>query len=126
MIVVALGLSGCATVMSDNVDRISVYSDPPGATLRLDGARVGAAPTTIPIKRSAPGWISFELDGYEPARVHVEKVMNPWTIGNILLGGLIGLGVDAATGAIGRRPREPVFVTLVPVGTTQAEIGAAE
>jgi hypothetical protein len=36
--------------------------------------------------------------------------------GNVLLGGLIGMGVDAATGAAQDHKPNPVIVTMKPIG----------
>jgi hypothetical protein len=60
------------------------------------------------------------MEGYEPQVVQLTKEI-PGTgaagfAGNILAGGLIGMGVDAATGAATDHKPNPVIVTLQPVG----------
>jgi hypothetical protein len=40
---------------------------------------------------------------------NVSSSIEPWTAGNIILGGPIGLGIDALTGAIHKYPNEVVI-----------------
>jgi hypothetical protein len=69
-------------------------------------------------KRNADISITFQKDGYEPQVVQLAKEI-PGTgaagfAGNLLLGGLVGMGVDAATGAATDHKPNPVIVTLQP------------
>ena len=43
--------------------------------------------------------VTCKKDGYQDAEVTVPAKFNAVTAGNILAGGLIGIGVDAASGA---------------------------
>ncbi len=58
-------------------------------------------------------------EGYEPQVIPLTKEI-PGTgaagfAGNLLLGGLVGMGVDAATGAALDHKPNPVIVTLQPI-----------
>lgn len=44
--------------------------------------------------------VKLVLDGYETFYLRMQRTWNPWILGNILLGGLIGLSVDAISGAM--------------------------
>lgn len=59
-----------------------------------------------------------QKDGYEPQIVPLSKDIQTagaaGFAGNILLGGIIGMGVDAATGAATDHKPNPVIVTLQP------------
>lgn len=44
--------------------------------------------------------VHIELEGYLPYEATFSRKLNTWVFGNIVFGGLIGLAVDAATGAI--------------------------
>jgi hypothetical protein len=84
----------------------------------------GTIPTVITLPSSS-GFFSgadyslvFEKDGFEPVTVTLSSELNPWYIGNILFGGLIGfLVVDPATGAMFRLP-EQVHGTLAAKNTS--------
>ncbi|MCA6107727.1 hypothetical protein [Bradyrhizobium cenepequi] len=70
-------------------------------------------------KRSADISITFAKPGFETEVVTLTKEI-PTTgaagfAGNVLLGGLIGMGVDAATGAAQDHKPNPVIVTLKPI-----------
>jgi hypothetical protein len=76
-------------------------------------------PCAIVAKRSADISITFAKPGFETEVVTLTKEV-PATgaagfAGNILAGGLIGMGVDAATGAATDHKPNPVIVTLKPV-----------
>ncbi|GJD35738.1 hypothetical protein [Methylobacterium aerolatum] len=61
---------------------------------------------------------TFEKDGFRPRSVPVRTEIvgkgGAAVAGNILAGGVIGLGVDAATGAAYDHTPNPVSVTLEP------------
>lgn len=70
------------------------------------------------VKRNADISITFQKEGYEPQIVPLSRDI-PGTgaagfAGNLLLGGVIGMGVDAATGAATDHKPNPVIVTMQP------------
>lgn len=78
---------------------ISVSSTPTGANVTADGMFMGRTPVTMELKRNSDHNIVIGGEIYEPVTVIVRKQFNSAITGNILLGGLIGVGVDAASGA---------------------------
>lgn len=75
-------------------------------------------PCTVEVGRSDEFTANFTKAGYQPQTVFVRtKVVGSGAAGmagNVLLGGVIGIGVDAATGAAYDHFPNPVSVTLVP------------
>jgi hypothetical protein len=70
-------------------------------------------------KRSADITVSVSTEGYEPQVIPRTKA-SPGSgaagfAGNLLVGGLVGMGVDAATGAAQDHKPNPVIVTLQPI-----------
>ena len=70
-------------------------------------------------KRSADITVTVSKDGYEPQVIPLTKEI-PGSgaagfAGNLLVGGLVGMGVDAATGAAQDHKPNPVIVTLQPI-----------
>jgi hypothetical protein len=114
-------LGGCASVARGTTETISIASTPSGAEAVVSGLETPTTcltPCAVVAKRNADISISFQKDGYEPQIVQLSKDI-PATgaagfAGNILLGGLIGMGVDAATGAATDHKPNPVIVTLQP------------
>lgn len=112
---VTLFLAGCATIVASGPDLVPVNSTPSGATVYLDDVPVGVTPTTLTLKRSSEGQIRIELPGYQPVYVSQGKVFNGWFVGNIVLGGLIGIIVDVATSNVTKHSENAVTVTLQAV-----------
>jgi hypothetical protein len=59
-------------------------------------ASVEKSKEDIQVRCVKPGW--------QDAAASIPSNFEGWTVGNLLLGGIIGLGVDAATGAINEYP----------------------
>jgi hypothetical protein len=115
-------LAGCASATRGTTEQISISSTPAGATAEVSGLEnptTCMTPCVIQAKRSADITVGFSMDGYEPELVPLTKDVAgngaAGFAGNILLGGLIGMGVDAATGAAMDHHPNPVIVTLRPI-----------
>jgi hypothetical protein len=113
---------GCASVTRGTTENISISSTPAGATAELSGLDNPTAcvtPCVVVAKRSADITVTVTKDGYEPQVIPLTKEI-PGSgaagfAGNILVGGLVGMGVDAATGAAQDHKPNPVIVTLQPI-----------
>jgi hypothetical protein len=70
------------------------------------------------VKRNADITVTVNKEGYEPQVIPLTKEIPgagaAGFAGNVLLGGLVGMGVDAATGAAQDHKPNPVIVTLNP------------
>mgnify|MGYP005870685733 CR=1 FL=1 len=107
-------ISGCATIVRDDSQPVSFSSDPQGAIVKLDGISGGITPTTIQVKRKIKATvISFEKEGFHTESFPLDKSLSAMTFGNVIFGGIIGLGVDAMTGKNTNYP-ESVHVRLIP------------
>ena len=103
-------LSGCASIINGPRQDLTVYSNPTGAKLYIDGIAFGETPQNISLRRKghAKGDLSkkkaytvtIELPGYQPYEMEVKRKLNAWFFGNIGLGGLIGVVVDATNGSM--------------------------
>ena len=106
-------LVGCATILQPGPDRIPVDSSPlKGAKIYLDDLLVGATPTVIWVPRSSECVIRIELEGYETVTVDRDKNLNGWFLGNILIGGVIGITVDLIAHNQGGYSEQPISVEL--------------
>ncbi|MEE4251447.1 MAG: SHOCT domain-containing protein [Alcanivoracaceae bacterium] len=111
-----VGLSGCASILSDSEYPVSINSNAPGAVVVVknrSGMEMHRASTPALVTLSAgDGFfkkakytMEFEKEGYTPATQNIEASMDGWYVGNIIFGGLIGLlFVDPATGAMWKLP----------------------
>jgi hypothetical protein len=108
-------LSGCATVIKGTTQTMPINSDPDGADVVINNVVVGLTPTEIELQRKRDHQITIRKEGYQPATVPVLKSVGGAVWGNILAGGFIGWGVDAASGAQYNLKPETVFVRLRPL-----------
>jgi PEGA domain len=116
---IALPCVGCASVSRGTTENISIVSTPPGATAELSGLDNPTScvtPCVVVAKRSADITVTINKEGYEPQVIPLTKEI-PGTgaagfAGNVLVGGLVGMGVDAYTGAAQDHKPNPVTVTL--------------
>jgi len=119
-LLVALTLaSGCATIIHGTTQKIPVSSSPSGAKVAVNESTAFTTPTTLELPRKDPQILQISLEGYQPETVKLESVTSGVVMGNILLGGLIGWGVDAASGGQYRLVPESVHVALRPVTESQ-------
>ena len=58
---------------------------------------------------------TIEAPGYAPAEVPIRSTVNPWILGNILIGGIPGLIVDNATGAAWKPADSRICSQLCPI-----------
>lgn len=106
-------LTGCATIFTSSHDAVTINSTPPGATLMLDGNRIGKTPTTIQVKRSlAPARIEVKADGYYNNAVNLQNTFNTASVFNILF--WPGFIVDAVTGNMMKASQLTYDVELEP------------
>jgi hypothetical protein len=105
-------LSACATMIEGTSDTVTVSTTPAGATCTVDrdGQRIGAlalTPGSIRIDKSRrPLNVSCIKEGYATSLSTVQSGFTGTTFANILLGGVIGVVVDAASGANSRYPQD--------------------
>lgn len=124
----ALGanLAACATVVRGTSTRFEVSSEPPGAEVHANnGSSCQSTPCTFRLSRKDAFDVTVSKPGYVSQTVHVRSHaagagVAEMTAGNFLLGGVIGAGVDAASGATNDLEPNPLKVKLVPVGQADA------
>ena len=118
----SLLLGGCATIMGGKHQKVSFATTPAGARCSLlqEGRQRKIAelitPTTLEVRRNKHDLkLVCRKPGYAPATKLVPSKTNPWWIwGNLLLvGGPIGIVVDAITKANNKYPKD-VSVSLSP------------
>jgi len=113
-------LASCATVAGGTSQDIVVESDPPGAACTVargaEGAigSVASTPGKLTVKRRKEALqVTCTRAGYDQTAEVVDSKLRGATLGNILLGGLIGAAVDASSGANNDYP-DNVLVIMTP------------
>ena len=127
----ASALSACATVTRGATTPFTVESEPSGAAVRTStGFTCPATPCTFKMPRKDAFEITVTKGGYQPSVTKVEtKVAGAGAArmaGNVIAGGIIGIGIDATSGAMNDLVPNPLRVTLQPVQTAEQAQAAEE
>ncbi|HEY8613198.1 MAG TPA: hypothetical protein VIL69_18180 [Roseomonas sp.] len=123
-------LSACATITTSPSQNLTVLTEPPGASCEIQRnnhhvAVVNPTPGTARIGKSTRDTtISCTREGHMPAQATLSPEFQPVTLGNVLIGGVVGIIVDVSTGAVAKYP-DSVQLTLVPASFTSPEERAA-
>jgi hypothetical protein len=119
-----LAVAGCASVVRGTTDKVSINSDPPDAAIRTSlGHSCPTSPCTVEVSRKESFTAFAEKDGYKPGSIYIDTKIGgkgaAGLAGNILVGGVIGVGVDAMTGATLDHFPNPALITLVPADAVE-------
>jgi len=116
-------LTSCASIFSGTKAKVTVVNNDmqTPVTLSYDGNVVSDVflPYDIKIKRGfKPTVIKAKAKGYEESSVTVNKKFNGTAVWNILLGGIPGIAVDAATGALTKPAQKEILIPMRPEAVT--------
>ncbi len=109
--------SGCATVTTGTTQSVSVITekDVEGARCELRDSQnrrwsIPDSPGTVEVRKGdGPMTIRCKKSGFETATRVVEEVLVGATLGNVILGGGIGVVIDAVSGAAQQYPEQIVI-----------------
>lgn len=112
-----LSMAGCATITRGSNDTLVVNSTPTGAQVKMsDGQVCNNTPCTFKVPRKSELNVLITKDRCAPQQIRVSNKVagggSAAMAGNVLVGGIIGAGVDASTGAMLDLVPNPVEVTL--------------
>ena len=126
----ALNLAACGTITQGTSQDITVTSIPAGAHCDFTRkgehlATIDKTPGTVTVDKTKHDiLLTCDLPGYQQASVNLESGYGAGTFGNILLGGVIGWGIDEASGAVNKYPTS-AQVKFVPLGAAPVAAPAA-
>ncbi len=116
IVLLASPLVGCATIIKGSSQTLSLNTSPAGAKceLKRNGELLGyinPTPGTINVSKSKRD-IDYlcELGGYDRAAGIISSSFQGWTLGNVIFGGVIGVGIDAASGSMTEYNSGPAIV----------------
>ena len=120
-----LAIASCASIIEGSTDRVEVTTVPQvnGAMCTMENSRGTSSlvtPGSAVIKKSKTDLkinCKDQASGATGTKT-VESGMEGWFLGNIIFGGIIGGGVDAATGSMWEYPKD---VSVNMVGAPQVQ-----
>lgn len=112
--------------MSGRHAEVEIASNPPNAHVVVRdkrGQQVASlnTPATVTLRRKdklifpARYTATIEAPGYQTASVPIRSTVNPWILGNVVLGGIPGLVIDNVTGAVWRPRHSSIYQELTPI-----------
>ena len=91
-------LGGCATLLNSRTKSVAMSSNPAAAEVWIDGANRGVTPITVELNNHESHTVVFRKDGYQDVVCELTASVGAvWVILDVL-GGLVPVIVDAATG----------------------------
>lgn len=102
---------GCATIIKGDKQSIGISSNPSGARVQYSGG-IAITPSALNLETDQNYTLTLKKEGCEEASAVITKKPSGWLWGNIVLGGIIGLIVDFATGAAYKLSPENVHVVF--------------
>jgi hypothetical protein len=113
----AVAASGCATITRGTTETLVIQTEPEGASVELSSGLTCRTPCSLELKRKNDYRLYVRKAGYQDATLMVESRLAgsgaAGMAGNVLIGGIIGMGVDSVTGATNSLQPNPVHVHLV-------------
>jgi len=124
IVALAAACGGCATVVRGTTDQVQIMSEPAGADVRTSLGQTCTTPCTLQFNRKDEFTVTASKPGYHTSEMPVSTRIAgggaAGFAGNILIGGVVGMGVDAATGATLEHYPNPVILNMVPLRRGEA------
>lgn len=113
-------LGACASITRGTGEQVAFQSEPPGAEVRTStGLGCPETPCSFEVPRKDQFIATFTKPGYHPEQIAVStRVSGGGALGlagNAVVGGLVGVVVDASTGASMDHHPNPVIAHLKPL-----------
>jgi hypothetical protein len=109
-------LTGCASITRGSKEVLVIDSVPQDADVRLSTGMVGKTPASFQVPRSDTITVFITKPGYKERTIIIASEIGGGggaaMAGNVFLGGFIGAGIDAGTGAMYEHKPNPLMVTL--------------
>jgi hypothetical protein len=114
----ALPLIACATITKGTTQLVAIDTPgAPGATCTIqtkDGPQLVTTPGNVTLRKGSEALpVSCTKECYLPGSGMIASNTEAMTAGNVEFGGILGLGVDAATGAMNKYA-DQVTVAMIP------------
>ena len=98
----SLVLAGCASVLSGKKQNINVDSNVQGASVYINGVKVGVTPFSGQIDRTQTANLRVSKEGYRDKSLELNVGIEPVFWANIISGGPFASTTDYSTGSMWR------------------------
>jgi hypothetical protein len=115
---IALFTSGCATVQRGTKMDIPISSNPSKAEVKLSTGQSGITPVTFTLKRNETVQVIISKEGYKTQTFTLSPTISLQGVAsgsmNLILGGVVGIGIDAVSGANLDLSPNHIYAELTP------------
>lgn len=120
-------LPGCASIARGTTEDVVIITSPADAKITTSiGSNCTSSPCTIKVNRKTPFTATAAKPGYHTGSLFIDTKMSgkgtAGLAGNVLFGGVIGVGVDAVSGATLDHTPNPATIALTPIATQPATV----
>lgn len=109
-------LTGCGSITRGTSEHIAINATPSGTKIQTSTGLQCETSCVVKIPRSDDFTVTAKYPGFQTETVNVKRKVSgggaAGMAGNLLLGGVIGIGVDAVTGAALDHYPNPVNIAL--------------
>jgi hypothetical protein len=99
MLVAIVNFAACATLFKGTSQEVNFNSNPQKARVIVNGVDMGETPLVLKLESKKTYAIEFRVEGYKPKTYTISNHIGPgWVILDVFAG-LLGVIIDAATGA---------------------------
>jgi len=120
---IAASSAACATITRGTKQDYAVQSEPSGAVVKTNHGYSCDTPCTMKLPRKSEFDVTVSKTGYKPFTTRVTNSMSgrgtAGLVGNAVVGGFIGIGVDAVSGATLDLHPNPLVVKLAADGSAE-------
>ena len=103
IVLIAVIIASCATIITGTTDTVNIKSEPEGAIVVFESTdgiykEQKKTPAIFTIPSDKTYTLSIKINGYKTKNIVLERKISGWVLGNILVGGIIGIAVDFISG----------------------------
>lgn len=99
LVAAAMSLSACGALFNGGPQNVMVSSNPAGAEVWVDGTNRGITPATLQLSKDQNHTVTLRRAGYQEQTVTINRRLSSTYLILDILGGLVPVIVDAATGS---------------------------
>lgn len=105
-------VAGCGTLFNSSTKNVAMSSEPTGAEVFIDGNRMGTTPITLELDNQENHAVVFRKEGHQDVTCDIKTKVGAGYVILDILGGLVPVIIDAATGEWESLDKETCNVNL--------------
>lgn len=117
LVVPMFAIAGCGALFNGGPASVTITSTPSESEVWIDGSLVGSTPVSVPLAKNRDHTVVFRKNGFREQSVTINRQLSAGYLILDVLGGLLPVIVDAATGSWYTLSTNSVNTNLVSAST---------